>query len=261
MHLHKIVPIARKKIQWLATFLGLLSWLAVGSVQAQAWKSDVSADEPDVIYRRYCSACHGTKGDGKGLGDFVLEPAPANFTSKEARKELSRPHMIEVLNKGTRKKGKRTGMISFKDHLSPLQIEAVVDYVIVTFMDGKLASSNPVHAGHDHSAIKAVEYPYDLKPDASRGKSIYLANCQSCHGENGDGQGKPVPMGSISPRSFHDADFIASASGFSLFSVILHGRGHLPALQKTLPNQDIADVSEYILRTYSKQHPSPARAN
>jgi mono/diheme cytochrome c family protein len=261
MHPNQIVTTARRNIQMAAALLLLASWFAAGQAVAQSWKSNLSADAPDVIYRHYCSACHGAKGDGKGLGDFELEPPPANFTSKEARKELSRPHMIEVLNKGTRKKGKRTGMISFKDHLSSHQIEAVVDYVIVTFMDGKLASSSPVHAGHDHSAVKSVEYPYDLKPDTSRGKSIYSVNCQSCHGENGDGRGKPGQMGSTNPRSFRDADFIASASGFSLFSAILRGRGHLPALDKTLPNQDIADVSEYILRTYSQPRPTDLHAH
>jgi mono/diheme cytochrome c family protein len=262
MHPNKIVSVARRKIRLAATFLLLSSWFAVGSAQAQAWKSNLSADEPEVIYRHYCSACHGAKGDGKGLGDFVLEPPPENFTSKETREELTRAHMIEVLNKGTRKKGKRTGMISFKDHLSPKQIESVVDYVIVTFMDGKLASNNPIHAGHDHSVarLKTVNYPYDLKPDASRGKSIYSANCQSCHGEKGDGRGNPAQMGAINPRNFHDADFVESASGFSLFSTISRGRGHMPALEKTLSNQDIADVSEYVLQTYSQPRPTAARA-
>jgi mono/diheme cytochrome c family protein len=260
MHPNNIVSIARRKFWLAAAFLLLSSWFAAGPAKAQSWKSNLSADEPDVIYRRYCSACHGAKGDGKGLGDFVLEPPPENFTSKEVREELSRPHMIEVLNKGTRKKGKPTGMISFKDHLSPQQIEAVVDYIIVTFMDGKLASTNPVHAGHDHSAVKAVDYPYGLQANPSRGKAIYSASCQSCHGEKGDGKGNPAQMGLMKPRNFHDADFIASASGFSLFSAISRGRGHMPALEKTLSNQDIADVSDYVLQTYSKPHPAAARA-
>jgi cytochrome c len=135
-----------------------------------------------------------------------------------------------------------------------------VDYVIVTFMDGKLASNNPVHAGHDHSAVKTVDYPYALKPDASRGKSIYSTNCQSCHGENGDGRGNAAQVGSTRPRNFHDANFVEAASGFSLFSTISRSRGHLPALEQALPRQDIADVCEYILQTYSKPGPSAARA-
>jgi mono/diheme cytochrome c family protein len=265
MYQNKIASIARKKSRLVAAFLLLLAWFAVGPAEAQTWKSHLSADEPEAIYRHYCSGCHGTKGDGKGLGDFVLEPPPENFTSKETREEMSRAHMIEVLNKGTRKKGKPTGMISFKGHLSPEQIESVVDYVIVTFMDGKLASNDKVHAGHDHSAgtLKAVDYPYGLKPNASRGKSIYWANCQSCHGDNGDngdGKGNPAQMGSINPRNFHDADFVEFASGFSLFSAISRGRGHMPAWGKTLPNQDIADVSEYVLRTYAKPRPPASHA-
>jgi mono/diheme cytochrome c family protein len=263
MHQNKFVSIARRKIHLAAAFLLLSSWFAVGSAEAQAWKSRLSTDEPDVLYRHYCSACHGAKGDGKGLGEYVLKPPPENFTSKETREELSRAKMIEYVNKGTRKKGKPTAMISWKDHLSPKQIESVVDYVIVTFMDGKVASDDKVHAtGHGHSAVRvtAVDYPYGLKANASRGKSIYSANCQSCHGEKGDGRGNPAQMGSINPRNFHDADFVEFASGFSLFSAISGGRGHMPAWEKTLPNQDIADVSEYVLRTYSKPRPTASRA-
>jgi mono/diheme cytochrome c family protein len=262
MHHNKIASIARRKIYLAAALLFLSSGFAVGPAGAQTWKSHLSADEPEALYRHYCSSCHGAKGDGKGLGDFVLEPPPADFTSKETRQELSRAHMIEVLNKGTRKKGKRTGMISFKDHLSPEQIESVVDYVIVTFMDGKLASKAQVHAGHDHSAetVKTVDYPYGLKPDASRGQSIYSASCQSCHGEKGDGRGSPAQMGSINPRSFRDADFVKSASGFTLFSAVSRVPVHMPAGQKTLPNQDIADVSEHVLRTYAKPRPDASHA-
>lgn len=258
MHPNKFESIARRKIHLAAAFLLFSSWFAVGPAGAQTWKSHLSADEPEALYRHYCSSCHGAKGDGKGLGDFVLEPPPKNFISKETQQELSRAHMIEVLNKGTRKKGKRTGMIAFKDHLSPQQIESVVDYVIVTFMDGKMASKAQVHVGHDHSAetVKTVDYPYGLKPDASRGQSIYSASCQSCHGEKGDGRGSPAQMGSINPRSFRDADFVQSVSGFSLFSAVSRGPGHRPVGQKTLPNQDIADVCEYVLRTYSKPRPS-----
>lgn len=247
----------------------LASCLAVGTAAAQnragssTWKSHVSPDAPDVIYRQHCAVCHGNNGDGKSLAQYALDPEPRDFTSDKARNELSRAHMIEVLNKGTAtKEGKPTPMIAWRSHLSREQIEAVVDYIIVKFMDGKAAPNDQVHAdghahkGHDHSAanVKAVDYPYGLKPSAARGQSVYSANCVKCHGEKGDGRGNAALAGSLKPRNFQDADFRQFANGFSLFSAVSRGRGHMPAWDKTLTNQDIADVSEYVLQTYVKPH-------
>lgn len=258
---NKAASIAHRRRQLAAGAVLLATCFAAGSAAAQAtaWKSHLSTDAPDVLYRQYCLVCHGDKGDGKTLAQYALDPPPRDFTSEKARNELSRAHMIEVLNKGTRtSKGKPTAMVAWRDHFSREQIETVVDYIIVKFMEGKVAPNDQVHGeghahkGHDHSAanVKSVDYPYGLTPNASRGKPLYAANCQTCHGEKGDGRGSAVRTGLINPRNFHDADFREFASGFSLFSAVSRGRGHMPAWEKNLSKQDIADVSEYVLRTF-----------
>lgn len=258
---NQAASIAHRKTQLAAGAVLLATCFAVGSAAAQTstWKSHLSTDAPDVLYRQYCTVCHGEKGDGKTLAQYALDPQPRDFTSAKARNELSRAHMIEVLNKGTRTtKGKATAMVAWQDHFSREQIETMVDYIIIKFMDGKVASNDQVHGdghahkGHDHSAanVKAVDYPYGLKPSASRGKTVYAANCQTCHGDKGDGRGDSARKGMINPRNFHDTDFRAFATGFSLFSAVSRGRGHMPAWEKALSNQDIADVSEYVLRTF-----------
>jgi len=43
----------------------------------------VNAAEPasgEVLYRRYCAACHGTAGRGDGPVSRVLQPAPTDLT-------------------------------------------------------------------------------------------------------------------------------------------------------------------------------------
>jgi mono/diheme cytochrome c family protein len=271
MHHVKVAGFTRRKTHLAAGLLLLASWFAVGSAAAQGkqWKSHLSTDAPDVLYRHHCSVCHGVNGDGQTLAQYALDPPPKDFTSEKTRKELSRAHMIEVLKKGAvTKEGKPTAMIAWKGHLSSEQIETVVDYVIVKFMGGKVVPNDQVqveghkHEGHDHSAanVKAVDVPYGLKPNASRGKSIYAANCVACHGEKGDGKGNPARVASIKPRNFHDDDFRTFASGFSVFSAVSLGRGHMPAWEKILSNQDIADVSEYVLRTYVKSSHTASHA-
>ncbi|RZI41605.1 c-type cytochrome [Herbaspirillum sp. HC18] len=267
MHKNMVPAIARRKAQLATGMVLLASCLAVGTVEAQTrtekWKSHVSPSTPDLIYRQHCAICHGDKGDAKTLAAYALEPTPRDFTSPKAREELSRAHMIEVLNKGTvTKEGKRTPMVAWKEHLSREQIEAVVDYIIVTFMDGKAApsdaahSKDPRHKGHDHGHVKAVDYPYGLKADATRGNAIYGANCTSCHGNNGNGQGSASKA-----RSFNDADFRAFANGFSLFSAVSRGPGHTPTWEKKLSNQEIADVSEYVLRSFVKPSQQPSQSH
>lgn len=271
MHQDTVSASVRRSAQLTAGAV-LAAWLAVGSAAAQTragsatWKSHVGADTPDLLYRQHCAICHGVKGDGQTLAAHALEPAPRDFTSEKARQELSRAHMVEVLNKGTvTNEGKRTMMVGWKDHMSGAQIEAVVDYIIVEFMDGKAASKNKVqdhrHKGHNHGSVKAVDYPYKIKPDASRGTAIYAANCAACHGAQGDGSGNPLPVASSKPRNFHDADFREFANGFSLFSAVSNGRGHMPAWEKKLSNQDIADVAEYVLQSFVKPDQSHSHSH
>lgn len=224
-------------------------------------RATAKTNDPARIFHDYCSVCHGEKGDGNSLARYVLDPPPENFTAEKARKELSRAHMIEVLNKGSRtKEGKPTAMVAWKSQLSAKQIEAVVDYVIVRFMNGivvpddQLRAEGLEHKGHDHSSanVGPREYPYGLTPRIAQGKAIYAANCARCHGKTGDGRGSAALSGPDKPRNFRDADFQAFASGYTLFSAVSRGKGHMPAWEKTLSNQDTADVAEYVLHTFVK---------
>lgn len=244
-----------------AGIMVLASLFSVGAIaaQTQSGRPSASVDAPGTIYQNNCSVCHGERGDGKSMARFALDPPPADFTSEKIRKKLSRAHMIEVLSKGTRtKEGKPTAMVAWTSQLSRKHIETVVDYVIVKFMDGKVAQNDQIHAeghehqGHDHSVanVKVADYPYGLKANAARGESIYSANCARCHGAKGDGTGNSALTGPNKPRNFHDADFRQFATGFSLFSAVSRGNGHMPAWGETLSNQEIADVSEYVRRTY-----------
>lgn len=247
-------------MRWMGfVLLAPLVSVAATAAETPGARAKATADKPNIIFHNYCSVCHGEKGDGKSLARFALVPPPADFTSDEVRKGLSRAHMIEVLHKGTRtKEGKPTAMVAWPRQLSRQQIEAVVDYVIVNFMAGKVAPNDQTqaeghkHEGHDHSAVsvKPVDYPYGLKPDAAHGKTIYAAQCAQCHGVKGDGRGNPALTGRHQPRNFKAPDYRAFATGFTLFSAISRGSGHMPGWSAKLSQQDIADVAEHVLRSY-----------
>jgi mono/diheme cytochrome c family protein len=121
----------------------------------------------EYIFHNYCSVCHGDRGDGQSRAKDGLDPPPRNYTTPESAIELTRERMIHSVTYGR----PGTAMISWKNELSPAEIENVVDYVRKTFM--KLGGNTASHAIPDSKLL------------ASRGGKLYMQNCAMCHGETG----------------------------------------------------------------------------
>ena len=81
------------------------------------------------MYMRYCTACHGNKGDGKGFNAKNLDPRPAVHTDaafmiKRTNKELS-----DAISGGGRTIGKSTLMPPWGKTLSDTQVQSLVLYL------------------------------------------------------------------------------------------------------------------------------------
>jgi len=113
----------------------------------------VTADaEGGKIYAKNCAVCHGDKGSTAFWARSGLNPPPRDFTSEQARQELSRERMISSVTNGR----PGTAMMPHKDRLSATQIEHVVDYIRASFMSGPVANAaesaapqptSPMHPG------------------------------------------------------------------------------------------------------------------
>ncbi len=95
--------------------------------------------------------------------------------------------------------------------------------------------------------------------DAANGKALYSANCSSCHGESGKGDG---PVGAVlqpPPRDFSVGDFKFDADGdgtpgtdADLTAVISKGAAEFGGNQMMAPwggilsDSDTADVVAYV---------------
>ncbi|GAB3660437.1 c-type cytochrome [Ramlibacter alkalitolerans] len=230
------------------------------------------------IYARICSVCHGDRGAGSMWASANLNPAPRDFSSPAAKNELSRDRMLAAVAAGR----PNTAMQAYGNRLSKDDMEAVVDYIRGAFMripeqeaniSGTHARGAPAperapaakpaaqeHAGHgpgaaagkDAKAYMAAVMPHGLVGDAVAGKKFYDANCATCHGVKGDGQGPRAYFINPKPAVFTSDQGRGVYNRPLIFDAVSAGRRgtEMPAWDKVLTKQEIANVSEYVFRAF-----------
>lgn len=79
------------------------------------------------------------------------------------------------------------------------------------------------------------------------GQRLYVANCQSCHGSEGYGDGTAGRLLAVKPRNFHGplTDWKNGASTLAFYSTLEKGLGSMPAFPALNPEQKYA-VIHYI---------------
>ena len=177
-----------------------------------------------------------------------------------------------------------TAMNGYGSRMSKEDMEAVVDYIRTAFMrlegptgisgthargipaaeakaaekkekQEKLAAAAPSAPPAKPPVVKAdmaLPLPNGLKGDAVAGKKFYDANCATCHGTKGDGQGPRAYFINPKPRIFTNAESRAMFNRPVIFAATAAGRrgSEMPAWDKVLNQQEIADVSEYVFRAF-----------
>lgn len=73
-----------------------------------------------------------------------------------------------------------------------------------------------------------------LTGDPANGETLFTANCETCHGVAAVGGSGPVLAGEFEAIE-EDINYI------------LDGKEEMPAFGDTLSDQDVADISEYLL--------------
>jgi mono/diheme cytochrome c family protein len=129
-----------------------------------------------------------------------------------------------------------------------------------------LARLNPGHqplAPVPPSALDpSLGLPLGLQGDPTRGQTFYTANCVPCHGARGDGQGPRAYFITPPPRNFIDPATRWRLNRPLLYASILAGRAgtEMPAWRTVASEQQIADVAEYVFRSFVLGGPRPTGA-
>lgn len=228
-----------------------------------------------VLYHNYCSVCHGDKGDGRSRATGSLSTPPRDFTSPASRAELSRERIVLAITHGR----PGTAMVGWKTQLSDADIGVLADHVLATYVNRDAAAPAPAatagisgtraHGGREaDTASTPVQVdmtaglPNGLKGDFKRGGAFYLANCATCHGARGDGAGPRAYFINPKPRNFVEPASRARFNRVALYAAVSEGRlgSEMPAWKHVATPQQMADVSEYVFRSFIVAAPATQAA-
>lgn len=137
----------------------------------------------------------------------------------------------------------------------PLLIPSIIALLTFTPTQSALAKSKL------QTSKSAAPKPATLKKgDPSKGRVLFRHYCAVCHGIAGKGDGPNSDYLDPRPADLSDAEYMASATEQTIFSVIEKGGAALdislamPAWGKTFSREQIADLVAYV-QTLSKGHP------
>jgi mono/diheme cytochrome c family protein len=250
-----------------ARTLVLMFGLGLGVVFGAVAAAPAPGAQAAALYHNYCSVCHGDKGDGKSRATGSLSTLPRDFTSEASRRELTRERIIAAVAYGR----PGTAMVAWRSQLSDADIARLADYVVAQFVNRDLSQAGQVpgpnvaisgtraHGGREVDATSTpaqvdmkAGLPNGLKGDLKRGGAFYVANCATCHGARGDGDGPRAYFINPKPRNFVDATSRARFNRVSLYAAVSEGRlgSEMPAWKQVATPQQMADVSEYVFQSF-----------
>jgi mono/diheme cytochrome c family protein len=164
-----------------------------------------SVDRGKVVYKEYCSQCHGATGKGDGPAASGLEPKPAIHANIPFEK-LPIEYLYNVINHGGPAVGKSPNMPYWNLTIGQQGVADVIAYVKATFKGAPDMATAPIggQGGVCVQPRKTAKAPDEFLAKTNplpasagaiqAGKTLYLKTaqpvaCVMCHGEQGDGKG------------------------------------------------------------------------
>ena len=175
-----------------------------------------------TLFGDNCAVCHGI--DAKGNKGFPNLTAASLLWGGDAD---SIAETIRVGINSAHPKTRVTQMLAFGQILPRADLDNVVAYV-QSLSDATAASKIPAQK-------------------LEQGKTVFAANCASCHGD--DGKGKT----DLGAPNLTDRDWIYGGDELTIFASIWHGRqGHMPTWENRLSPVERKILALYLVDLRSR---------
>ena len=175
---------------WLLVLFALWA-VTTGSVRmtAQDVGTEAQRESGKKLYLRYCSQCHGDKGDGEGYATPHLYPRPRNFTSGKFKVRTTpngtlptHQDLVNIIRRGM----PYTSMPAWPT-LSDQQVSDLAHFITSFSPDFSNKESVP-------QPMTFPSAPASTSASIELGKKLYAeTGCLKCHGNVGRGDGPSAP--------------------------------------------------------------------
>ena len=253
----------------LRSVIGYLTTLGVKNFKYyEPWKSKefttANVDRGNVLYKEYCSQCHGATGKGDGPAASGLSPKPAIHANMPFDK-LPMEYLYNVIYHGGRSVGKSPSMPYWGLTIGQQGVADVIAYLQATFKGGtQIASAasgsgqsgvcpQPRNTKRAPGKFRKMTNPLEAsKANVEAGKTLFHETamplaCTQCHGDTGDGNG---PMGAAlnpHPRNFTCGETMKDISDGQMFWIIQNGSPGTGMMAFAgMPDNQIWQVIHYI---------------
>jgi mono/diheme cytochrome c family protein len=229
-------------VRWALLLVVALGWGARASARPAGWS----------LYDRYCLACHGAAGDGKGPGAAFAPERPRDLTRGDFEwrsTPVGQPPTDDDL-RATIRFGAEGAMPGFDAVLTPVEIERLVE-VVKDFSPRTFA---------------AVPRPVSLGPapkqEPDRGAYLWgELGCVKCHGADGRGGTIADPPYDLStgvrrPRATDDLDSRRRATAMSI-ATGMAGTA-MPGYAGQVSDGDLWALADHVLSLARPHRAEPA---
>ena len=256
---------------WQPAALALL--LAVGlaaSCKSAAKQASSSPSEGALLYAENCAACHGESGRGDGPAARAVHVRPRDFRDEAFRYVSSlngAPSKADIVQ--TIRDGRRFGEMPSHPRLTNRQVELVADYVLDLSRRGWIERLTVEFADDEdlgpedfaeiaegkitpRRVIRVPAPPPGFRFDTGEARRLYDAQCASCHGPTGRGDGLDLPKDSrgrpIVVRDLTIGDYRGGMSPYEIFKRVRCGVPGTPMpAQVQLDDAQIWQLTYYSL--------------